>query len=132
MLTQGAERLWCKILTSSGQFQIMDAVPLPGSANPVTTPAQNANTGHKKLAIHLTNVTNTTLAVWFVPLQTGDPIPMTLPAVTALNTWNIAASNDAPVAISSVATSNGENPVDIDLRNYITDDSTPAAQMRFA
>ena len=62
MLTQGAERLWCKILTSSGQFQIMDAVPLPGSANPVTTPAQNANTGHKKLAIHLTNVTNTTLA----------------------------------------------------------------------
>jgi autotransporter-associated beta strand protein len=132
MLTQGAERLWCKILTSSGQFQIMDAVPLPGSANPVTTPAQNANTGHKKLAIHLTNVTNTTLAVWFVPLQTGDPIPMTLPAVTALNTWNIAASNDAPVAISSVATSNGENPVDIDLRNYITDDSTPAAQMRFS
>jgi autotransporter-associated beta strand protein len=132
MLTQGAERLWCKILSSSGQFQIMDAVPLPGSANPVTTPAQNANTGHKKLAINLTNVTNTTLAVWFVPLQTGDPIPMTLPAVTALNTWNIAASNDAPVAISSVATSNGENPVDIDLRNYITDDSTPAAQMRFS
>ncbi|MBK8092972.1 MAG: autotransporter-associated beta strand repeat-containing protein [Verrucomicrobiaceae bacterium] len=132
MLTQGAERLWCKILSSSGQFQIMDAVPLPGSANPVTTPAQNANTGHKKLAINLTNVTNTTLAVWFVPLQTGDPIPTTLPAVTALNTWNIAASNDAPIAISSVATSNGENPVDIDLRNYITDDSTPAAQMRFS
>lgn len=132
MLTQGAERLWCKILSSSGTFQIMDAVPLPGSANPVTTPAQNANAGHKKLAINLTNVTNTTLAVWFVPLQTGDPIPTTLPAVTALNTWNIAASNDAPVAISSVATSNGETTVDIDLRNYITDDATPAAQMRFS
>ncbi len=132
MLTQGAERLWCKILSSSGQFQIMDAVPLPGSANPVTTPAQNANTGHKKLAINLTNVTNTTLAVWFVPLSTGEATPTVLPAVTALNTWNIAASNDAPVAISSVATSNGENPVDIDLRNYITDDSTPAAQMRFS
>jgi autotransporter-associated beta strand protein len=132
MLTQGAERLWCKILSSSGTFQIMDAVPLPGSANPVTTPAQNANTGHKKLAINLTNVTNTTLAVWFVPLSTGEATPTVLPAVTALNTWNIAASNDAPVAISSVATSNGENPVDIDLRNYITDDSTPAAQMRFS
>ena len=131
-LTQGAERLWCKILSSSGQFQIMDAIPLPGSANPVTTPPQNANTGHKKLAINLTNVTNTTLAVWFVPLQTGDPIPTTLPTVTALNTWNIAASNDAPMAISSVATSNGENPVDIDLRNYITDDSTPSSQMRFS
>ncbi len=131
MLTQGAERLWCKILSSGGTFQIMDAVPLPGSANPVTTPAQNANTGHKKLAINLTNVTNTTLAVWFVPLQTADPIPTTLPTITALNTWNIAATNDAPVAVNGVATSNGENPVDIDLRNYITDDSTPSAQMLF-
>jgi autotransporter-associated beta strand protein len=132
MLTQGAERLWCKIVSSGGLFQIMDAVPLPGSANPVTTPAQNTNTGHKKLAINLTNVTNTTLAVWFVPLQPGESIPTTLPTVAALNTWNIAASNDAPVAISSVATSNGENPVEIDLRNYITDDATPAAQMRFS
>ena len=131
MLTQGAERLWCKIVSGGGTFQIMDAVPLPGSANPVTTPAQNANTGHKKLAINLTNVTNTTLAVWFVPLQTADPIPTTLPTITALNTWNIAATNDAPVALNGVATSNGENPVDIDLRSYITDDSTPSAQMLF-
>ncbi|MBK8038650.1 MAG: autotransporter-associated beta strand repeat-containing protein [Verrucomicrobiaceae bacterium] len=131
MLTQGAERLWCKIVSGGGTFQIMDAVPLPGSANPVTTPAQNANTGHKKLAINLTNVTNTTLAVWFVPLQTADPIPTTLPTITALNTWNIAATNDAPVAVNGVATSNGENPVDIDLRSYITDDSTPSAQMLF-
>lgn len=130
-LTQGAERLWCKILSSGGTFQIMDAVPLPASANPVTTPAQNANTGYKKLAINLTNVTNTTLAVWFVPLQTADPIPTTLPTITALNTWNISASNDAPVSVNGVATSSGENPVDIDLRSYVTDDSTPAAQMRF-
>ena len=132
ILTQGAERLWCKILSSDGQFQIMDAVPLPGSANPVTTPAQNANPGHKKLAINFTGTTNTTLAVWFVPLQTGEPIPTTPPTITALSTWNIATSNDAPVAVNGVATSNGENPVDIDLRNYITDDSTPAAQMRFS
>ncbi|MBL9146156.1 MAG: autotransporter-associated beta strand repeat-containing protein [Verrucomicrobiaceae bacterium] len=131
MMTRGVERLWCKIVSGGGTFQIMDAVPLPGSANPVTSPAQNANTGHKKLAINLTNVTNTTLAVWFVPLQTADPIPTTLPTITALNTWNISATNDAPVAVNGVATSNGENPVDIDLRNYITDDSTPSAQMLF-
>jgi autotransporter-associated beta strand protein len=131
LLTQGAERLWCKIVSGGGTFQIMDAVPLPGSANPVTTPAQNANTGYKKLAINLTNVTSTTLAVWFVPLATGETVPATLPAVTALNTWSIASVNDAPVVTSSVATSNGENPVDIDLRNYITDDSTPGSQMLF-
>lgn len=132
MMTQGAERLWCKIVSGGGTFQIMDAVPLPTSPNPVTSPQQNANTGHKKLAINLTDVTNTTLAVWFVPLQTADSIPTTLPTITALNTWNISASNDAPVAVNGVATSNGENPVDIDLRNYITDDSTPGALMRFA
>lgn len=131
MLMQGAERLWCKILSGGGTFQIMDAVPLPGSANPVTTPAQNANTGYKKLAINLANVTSTTLAVLFVPLTAGEPVPQTLPAVTALNTWNITGANDAPVVTGSVATSNGENPVDIDLRNYITDDSTPGAQMLF-
>lgn len=131
MLTQGAERLWCKILSGGGTFQIMDAVPLPGSANPVTSPAQNANTGYKKLAINLTNVTSTTLAVWFLPLSSGEAVPATLPEVTALSTWNIAGANDAPVVTGSVATSNGENPVDIDLRNYITDDSTPGSQMLF-
>ncbi|MGB8169562.1 MAG: PA14 domain-containing protein, partial [Chthoniobacteraceae bacterium] len=68
LMTQGAERMWVKIVSGGGTFQIMDAVPLPTSPNPITTPQQNANTGYKKLAINLTGVTNTTLAVWFVPL----------------------------------------------------------------
>lgn len=129
MMTQGAERLWCKIVSGGGTFQIMDAVPLPTSPNPA---GQNANTGHKKLAINLTNVTNKTLAVWFVPLSTGEAIPATLPAITALNTWNIAAANDPPTAINGGATGSGENAVDIDLRAYVTDDSTPPEQMRFS
>ena len=128
MMTQGAERLWCKIVSGGGTFQIMDAVPLPTSPNPT---GQNANTGHKKLAINLTNVTNTTLAVWFVPLSTGEAIPATLPAITALNMWNLAASNDAPNANNGGATGSGENAVDIDLRGYVTDDATPPEQMRF-
>lgn len=68
LMTQGSERLWCKI--SGGAFQLMDAVPLPSSPNPS---GQNANSGYKKLAIHLTQVTNTTLAVWFVPLSGNWP-----------------------------------------------------------
>ncbi len=131
LLTKGSERLWCKILSGDGTFQVMDAVPLPTSPNPATNPAQNANTGFKKLAIQLTNVTDTTLAVWFVPLTTGEPLPTTAPAITPLTAWNIAASNDAPVTTGTVATSNGENPVDIDLRNYVTDDATPGSQLRF-
>ena len=129
LMTQGAERMWVKIVSGGGTFQIMDAVPLPTSPNPA---GQNANTGYKKLAINLTNVTNTTLAVWFVPLSAGEAIPATLPTITALNTWNLAAINDAPVAINGVATSNGENAVDVDLRNYITDDATTADQMLFS
>jgi autotransporter-associated beta strand protein len=129
LMTQGAERMWVKIVSGGGTFQIMGAVPLPTSPNPA---GQNANTGYKKLAINLTNVTNTTLAVWFVPLSTGEPIPTTLPTITALNSWNLAATNDAPVAINGVATSNGENAVDIDLRNYVTDDTTAADQMLFS
>ncbi len=128
LMTQGTERMWVKIVSGGGTFQIKDAVPLPTSPNPA---GQNANTGYKKLAINLTNVTNTTLAVWFVPLSTGEPIPTTLPTITALNTWNLAATNDPPVAANGVATSNGENAVDIDLRSYVTDDTTPVEQMRF-
>ncbi len=127
-MTQGAERLWCKIVSGGGIFQIKDAVPLITSPNPA---GQNANTGYKKLAINLTGVTNTTLAVWFVPLSAGQPVPTTLPTITALNTWNLATANDPPGAGNGNATSNGDNAVDIDLRGYVTDDSTPSAQMLF-
>ncbi len=129
LMTQGAERMWVKIVSGGGTFQIKDAVPLPTSPNPA---GQNANTGYKKLAINLTNVTNTTLAVWFVPLSTGEAIPATLPTITALNTWNLAATNDKPVASNGVATSSGDNAVDIDLRGYVSDDSTPIEQMHFS
>jgi autotransporter-associated beta strand protein len=129
MMTQGADRLWCKIVGEGGTFQIMDAVPLPTSPDPA---GQNANAGFKKLAIHLTNVTNTTLAVWFVPLESGEPVPDTLPTLTALNTWNLATANDAPVVANGNATDNGENAVDIDLRAYVSDDFTPPELMRFS
>ncbi len=134
MMQQGAERLWCKIVSGGGTFTITDAVPLPTSPQLPTAPdtnGQNANTGYKKLAINLTGVTNTTLAVWFVPLSTGEVAPTTLPTISALNTWNLAASNDAPITPISVATGDNENAVDIDLRAYVTDDATPSAQMLF-
>ena len=128
MMTQGAERLWCKIVSGGGTFQIMNAVPLPSSPNPA---GQNANTGHKKLAIQFTNVTNTTLALWFVPLSSGEAVPTVLPAIAPLSTWNLAAANDPPTTINGGATGNGDNAVDIDLRGYVTDDNPPPEQMRF-
>lgn len=127
-LQQGAERLWCKIVSGGGTFQIKDAVPFPTS--PAGT-GQNANAGYKKLAINLTGVTNTTLAVWFVPLSSTETVPTTLPTITPLSTWNLAAGSDAPNPPSGVATGDNENAVDIDLRAYVSDDSTPAELMRF-
>ena len=129
LMTQGAERLWCKIVSGGGTFQITNAVPLATSPNPTN---QNANTGFRKLAIKITGVTNTTLAVWFVPLSSGDSIPSALPALSALNAWSLAAANDAPVATGGNATGNGDSAADIDLRDYVTDDATPPEWMRFS
>jgi autotransporter-associated beta strand protein len=129
LMTQGAERLWCKIVSGGGTFLITNAVPLSTSPNPA---GQNANAGHKKLAIKLTSVTNTTLAVWFVPLSSGEALPTALPTLSALSNWSLAAANDAPVAANGGAVGGGDNSADIDLRNYVTDDATPPEGMRFS
>ena len=129
LMTQGAERLWCKIVSGGGTFQIKDAVPLPTSPNPA---GQNANTGHKKLAIFLPGVTNTTLAVWFVPLAAGENIPTALPTITPLGAWDLSGDSSPPVVSNGGAMGNGGSFVDIDLRNYVADDATPPEWMRFS
>ncbi|TCO94709.1 autotransporter-associated beta strand protein [Chthoniobacter flavus] len=128
-LTQGSDRLWCKIVSGGGTFQVMNATPLPTSPNPS---GQNANTGYQKLAINLTNVTSTTLAVWMVPLSPGDIPPTALPAITPLSTWNIAATNDPPVTAGGAVTTVGDGAVTVDLRNYVTDDATYPNAMTFS
>lgn len=129
MLTQGAERLWCKIASGGGTFQIMDAAPLPSSPDPA---AQSVNSGHRKIAINLANVTNTTLAVWFVPLEAGEPTPATLPSITPLNTWQIDSTNYPPTVGGSQVLSANNQPVDIDLSTLAEDDNTPAAALVYA
>ena len=86
MLTQGAERLWVKILSPGASLSVMPAAPLPTSPNPS---GQNANAGFLKLAIHLPAVTNRQLAVWFVPLQAGQNAPLTMPQIESLARWRL-------------------------------------------
>jgi autotransporter-associated beta strand protein len=89
VLTQGGNRLWIKILPGSGgQLTLMDPAPLATSPNPS---GQNANAGYQKLAIHLQNVTNRRLAVWMVPLSSGEDLPTRLPSIAALADWSTAA-----------------------------------------
>lgn len=128
-LTQGADRLWCKILSGGGTFQLMDAVPLPTSPAPA---GQNANAGFRKLAVQLTGVTNATLAVWFVPLGSGQEPPAATPALAPLQSWTLATPNDPPAASSGQADAAPGDHTDIDLRAHVTDDATPPDAMRFA
>lgn len=128
-LQSGTERLWGKIVSGGGVWTVRAALPLPTSP----APAENANnSSYSKLSIQLTNVTNSTLAVWFVPLAPGEVAPTTTPAITALNTWNLVAQNEAPFAQNSGANSIGGAAVDVDLRTLVTDDWTPTTQMTFA
>lgn len=127
-LQNGSERLWGRILSGGGVWTVRDAVPLPGSP----APAENANnSSYSKLSIQLTNVTSRTLAVWFVPLAPGENPPATTPAVTALSSWNLVATNEAPVASNSTANTTGTAPVDVALGGLVTDDWTPSNQMTY-
>ena len=129
MLTSGSERLWGKIVSGGGVWTVRAALPLPTSP----APAENANnSGYSKLAIQLAGVTNTTLAVWFVPLAPGENPPTNSPALTPMNTWSLVAQNDPPVVRNGVATSTNHAPVDVDLGNLASDDWTYPNNLAFA
>lgn len=128
-LQNGSERLWGKILSGGGVWTVRAAVPLPTSPNP---PENANNSSYSKLAIQLTGVTNTTLAVWFVPLAPGENPPVTTPTVTPLASWNLVAENEAPIAANGSANTADDAPVDVALSAYVTDDWTPSTQMTFA
>ncbi len=89
MMSKGTDRLWLKILSGGGTFQIMDATPLPSSPSPA---GQNANSTVKKLAIHLPAVTQSTVAVYAVPLLPGENPPTALPAISPLAGWPMTGS----------------------------------------
>lgn len=129
VLQQGTERLWGKIVSGGGAWSVRTARPLPTSPNPAEA---YTNTQFSKLAINLTSVTNTTLAVWFVPLAPGESPPVTTPTITPLGTWNLVAQNEAPVVKNSGASSSGGAPVDVDLRDLATDNWTPSTQLTYA
>lgn len=102
VLSRGTDRLWLKILSGGGTFRTMDATPLPSSPNPS---GQNPNTSLRKLAIYLPAVTQTTLAVYAVPLSAGEAPPASLPAVTPIADWPMALQSQPISAWSGTAAS---------------------------
>ncbi len=125
-LTQGTERLWCKILSGDGVFTLREAAPFSSSPDPS---GQKTNSFATKLSIKLTGVTSTRLTVYLKPLANGDPIPAILPAVTSLNAWTISAINDAPT-ISNVGNQTvNEDTATATLPVIVGDDLTAAASL---
>lgn len=127
MLTQGTDRLWLKIISGGGTFALSNAVPLPTSPNNTN---QNGNASYRKFAIHLANVTNTTLAVLMVPLNPGENPPTNFPTLAPLVNWG-AISNQPPVLASTNVIAPGSF-VDIDLRALVSDNETAAEDLLFS
>jgi autotransporter-associated beta strand protein len=130
ILTSGTERLWGKIVSGSGVWTVRPATALIQTHS--TPVADTPNNGKSKLAIQLTGVTNTTLAVWFVPLAPGENPPTTTPAITPLSSWNLTAQNEAPVTSNGFATIVGGAPLELNLRQFTVDDWTPISRITFA
>lgn len=87
LLTQGGKRLWVQLISDTdAQFIVMDASPLPVSPNP----EQTVNSAFKKLALHLEDAYQETIAVWMVPLAAGQPIPAESPALIPLQAWSLS------------------------------------------
>jgi len=72
------------ISPADGQFEVMDAVPLPTSPHP---PQAYDNPGVRKLTVHLTNAVNPTISVVFTPLEEGQP-EIKLPKLLKLEEWD--------------------------------------------
>ena len=84
-ITIGSNRLQCRILAGTdATFSLMEAKSLPSS--PVVA-GQASTSGVTKLTIRFTGTTNERLAVWLVPLRSGQSAPTTAPTVTPLATW---------------------------------------------
>ena len=128
-LTQGNERLWCKILSGDGVFTLRGAAPFSSSPDPA---GQKVNDFATKLSIKLTGVTSTRLTVYLKPLASGDPIPTTLPAVTSLDAWTISAINDAPTISNVPSQTTTENISTAAIPFLVGDDLTAAGSLTLA
>ena len=78
--------LFVKLITESPNARLiqMEAKQLPTSPQ---TAGQNPNIGYSKLAVHLTNTRDTTIALWCVPLLKGQELQDSPPAIKPLSQW---------------------------------------------
>lgn len=88
MLYKNGERMYVRITAGpeSAVFTVMDARPLPTS--PVAPDETYKN--FDKLAIHVEDITEMTLAVEFIPLKAGEATPTVYTAVKPIDEWSVS------------------------------------------
>lgn len=83
VLDVNGNKMYATLLTD-GYFGVMDAAPLPTSP---TADGQDPNNGCRKLFIHLTDVTDTDIAVCFTPAYYYEGL--SLPQVIPISEWTL-------------------------------------------
>ena len=87
-LRRGKKLCRAHLLSPAGaKLQVIDAAPLPTSPNP---DIQNPNNGMKKLAIHLPDTKQATIAVLFVPQPTEATPPDLNKTISPLQNWHLS------------------------------------------
>ena len=79
VVTVDSNKLWVGLVSDGGKFTQMKAEPLPSTPK-VSGQADNGD--YRKLAIHLTNVKDTTITVACMPLKNGATKPSWIPSGT--------------------------------------------------
>jgi len=87
LLNQNGHRMWVEIIEPAYvTFEITDASPIAGMPNP----AQNQNSGVRRLKIDMPNQGSTTISVVFQPLEPGQTRPEELPTVMPMANWGMS------------------------------------------
>ena len=102
----------CLLSPEGARFAFMDARPLPTSPDP---DIQQQNKGATKLAVHLPETEDVTIAVAFAPVYDFEEEPSMAFDVTPLETWEVADS--AGPALSAI-TVDGRPLGDFSARVY--------------
>lgn len=100
ILTMDGDRLQVDLISEGGEFMDMDATPLPTSLVPPTP--NMANPGVRKLAVHMTNAVNPTIAVTFTPLKPGQQVAKPISNIIPLSSWETYKTNSVSLTSLSV------------------------------
>ena len=84
VLTVGSEKMWVGLISEGGKFTVMNAELLPTS---LAVQNQTDNSSYRKLAVHLTNISDTTISVVCIPLKQGETYPSWTPSMKETSQW---------------------------------------------